>query len=59
MFKGGVDGCTGCGGWDLSGFAGGCAGYAGLSSAFLINFVLHLNDLPTEVLSSTSSISSP
>ena len=60
VFKGGIGSCGGCGscgGWDLSGFGGGSARREGLASFFLIIFVLHSNKLPSEALSSTSSIS--
>ena len=47
-FKGSTRGCGG---------RGGCSsGRAGLASVFPIIFVLHLNDLPPEALSSTSLI---
>ena len=61
-FKAGTDGCGGCGGcsgWIPSEFCGdyGCrSDLFGLSGVFPNIFVLGLNDLSSETLSSTSSI---
>ena len=51
---GGYGGRFGRDGWDPSEF-GGCGGISGV---FPTTFVLYLNDLPSEALSLTSSISS-
>ena len=58
-FKAGTDGCGGCSGWIPSEFCGdyGCrSDLFGLSGVFPNIFILCLNDLPPETLSSTSSI---
>ena len=66
-FKPGATGCGGrggrggCSGWYRCAFCGGCGGNSGLSGlhgVFLTIFVFYLNDLPSEALSSTSSVSS-
>ena len=63
-FKAGTGGCTGLcgrGGWDSSGFGGGCScrGISdGLAGDFPIIFVSYLNGSPSEALSLTSLISS-
>ena len=57
-FKTGTGGCNGHScrdGWDPSVFCGGCGD---LSGVFPTIFVLYLSDLPSEALSSTSTISS-
>ena len=54
VFKGSILGCGGCGSLDPSGFGGGSSSHAGLASVFTIIFVLYLNDLPSEALSSLS-----
>ena len=58
VFKEGIGGCPGCGGWFPSWSGCGHAGRAGLTSVFIIIFVLYLNDLPSEGLLSTSLIPS-
>ena len=57
-FKVGTAGCSGRGGWVPSKFCDAGGGHGDLSGVFLSIFVLYLNDLPSEALSSTSSISS-
>ena len=50
--NGGCGGSDGRGGWDSSGFDGGCGS---ISSTFPSILVLYLSDLPSEALPSTSS----
>ena len=60
-FKAGTGVCGGCGGWDPSGFGGDCGGRGGLSGCcgiFSYYLCFIFEDLPSEALSSTSSISS-
>ena len=57
-FKGGTGGHGGCDGWVPSGFYGSFDSRSGLSGDFPTIFVLYLNDLPSESLSLTPSISS-
>ena len=48
--------CGCCVNWVPSGFCGGCGSRGGLSGVFSTIFVIYLNDLPSQALSSTSSI---
>ena len=57
-FKAGTVESSGCGGSDPSSFGGICGGCGGLRVGLPTIFVLYLNDLPSETLSSTSSVSS-
>ena len=57
-FKDGTGDCGGYTAWVSSGFCGGCGGRLGIYGVFPTIFVLYLNDLLSEALSSTSSISS-
>ena len=56
-FKVGTACCGGCGVWVPSAFCGDQEGRGGLSGVFPTIFVLYLNDLLSEALSSASSIS--
>ena len=49
---GGCGGSGGRGGWDSTGFDGGCGSISGTFPSIL---VLYLSDLPSETLPSTSS----
>ena len=57
-FNVGAASCGGCSGWDPSRFGTGCSDCSDVFRVFSAIFVLYLNDLPSEALSSTSSISS-
>ena len=57
-FTVGTGGHGGCDSWVPSGFYGSLGSRSGLSGGFPTIFVLYLNDLPSESLSLTPSISS-